>query len=128
MQNNKESFRFSYSAKEQEEIRRIREKYQPHSETEAEGKMDELRRLDAAVTRKGTIVSLIFGIAGCLVLGTGMSLVLTIGANWFVPGVLIGIVGLVLIALAYPVHEKIVRKERERIAPRILELTEELMK
>ena len=98
--------------------------------------MEKLRRLDAAVTKKATSLSLVFGVLGALILGTGMSLAMTeigrlIGLSegaamlW---GIAIGIVGIVLVGAAYPLYNRIVRRERERIAPEILRLTEELLK
>ena len=130
---NKEMFHYTYSAKEQEEIKAIRKKY---AVAEEEDKMAQLRRLDAGVTQKAQVVSLVFGIIGALVLGTGMSLAMTdlgeiLGAyaDWaMLLGILVGIVGIVLVCVAYPVYNRIVRKEREKIAPEILRLTDELMK
>ena len=46
--------------------------------------------------------------------------------QWFIPGVIIGIIGIVAVAMAYPLYIGITRKEREKIAPQILKLTEEL--
>ena len=43
-------------------------------------------------------------------------------------GVIIGIVGIVLVSLAYPIYNRTVKKEREKIAPEIIRLTDELMK
>ena len=43
-------------------------------------------------------------------------------------GIIIGIVGIVLVSLAYPLYNRIVKKEREKIAPEIIRLTDELMK
>jgi uncharacterized membrane protein YadS len=43
-------------------------------------------------------------------------------------GVAVGIVGMILIALAYPVYNRILKKERQRIAPEILQLTDDLLK
>ena len=131
---NKEAFRYTYSAKEQEEIKAIRSKYD--STERSEDKMARLRRLDAGVTEKATAVSLVLGILGALILGSGMSLILTdlpkylglSGSLSMVLGVAIGIVGIVLVCLAYPVYNSIVKKERERIAPEILRLTDELLK
>ena len=65
---NKNTFTYTYSAKQQEEVQRIRKKYLPPEED----KMEQLRRLDRSSTRKGTIVSIIVGAAGCLLLGVGM--------------------------------------------------------
>lgn len=118
-----ESFEFTYSAPEQEEIRKIREKYMPPEERKS--KMDKLRELDAGVTRKGSMVAIILGTLSALVMGTGMSMCMV----WamMVPGVAVGIIGMVGVAAAYPVYQKITEKERQRIAPEILKLTDELM-
>ena len=66
MENNNENkgFQYTYSAREQAELKRIREKYTPS--TEAEDKMERLRRLDASVTQKAQTIALIFGIIGAL--------------------------------------------------------------
>lgn len=128
---NKETFKYTYSAKVQDEIKAIRKKYVPN---EQEDKIAQVRRLDAGVTQKATMFSLILGIVGALILGTGMSLVMTdIGklvgiAHNMVLGVIVGVIGMVLVLLAYPVHNRITKKERERIAPEIIRLTDELMK
>lgn len=129
---NKESFEFTYSAKEQEEIKRIRNKYAVPEETE--DKMAQLRRLDASVYSKATTAALVIGIIGALVMGLGMSIVMTdIGAALgtilaMIVGVGIGIIGIVLVCLAYPMYTRTLKKEREKIAPEILRLTDELMK
>ena len=129
---NKEGFEFTYSAKEQEEIKRIRKKYA--APAEEEDKMVQLRRLDASVYSKATTAALVIGIIGALVMGLGMSIVMTdIGAALgtilaMVVGVGIGVIGIVLICLAYPMYIRTLKKEREKIAPEILRLTDELMK
>ena len=129
---NKEGFEFTYSAKEQEEIKRIRKKYA--APAEEEDKMVQLRRLDASVYSKATTAALVIGIIGALVMGLGMSLVMTdIGAALgtilaMIVGVGIGVIGIVLICLAYPMYTRTLKKEREKIAPEILRLTDELMK
>ena len=131
---NKETFIYTYSAKEQEEIKAIRKKYAAKEQTE--DKMAQLRRLDAAVTQKATSVSLVFGVIGALVLGMGMSLAMTdigtmIGLSEemaMLIGIVIGIVGIGLVCVAYPIYNRIVKKEQEKIAPEIIRLTDELMK
>lgn len=129
---NKESFEFTYSAKEQEEIKRIRNKYAVPEETE--DKMAQLRRLDAGVYSKATTAALVVGIIGALIMGLGMSIVMTdIGAALgtilaMIVGVCIGVIGIVLICLAYPMYTYTLKKEREKIAPEILRLIDELMK
>ncbi len=121
---NKESFSYTYSARQQEEIKRIRDRYLPPEED----KMEQLRRLDQSVTFKGTIVSIIVGIAGTLMLGIGMCCTMVWEGVWFIPGIVIGVLGIGVLALAHPVFTVITKKERDRIAPEILKLTEELMK
>ena len=120
---NKETFSYTYSAKEQEEIKKIREKYVPK---EAD-KMEQLRRLDAGVTQKGTAISLVVGIIGALILGTGMSMCM-VWTELFVLGIIVGIVGIIMVSAAYPLYSYVTKKEREKIAPEIIRLTDELMK
>ena len=131
---NKESFNYTYSAKEQEEIKRIRKKYTaPAAE---EDKMAQLRRLDASVYSKATTVALVVGIIGALIMGFGMSLVITdlgeiLGSRRdmaMVIGIIVGVIGGVLASLAYPIYNAIVKKKRKKIAPEIMRLTDELMK
>ncbi len=93
MDQNEETFEYRYSAKQQEEIEAIRRKYLPKEED----KMEQLRQMDKRVSRKGTIISII-----------------------------IGVIGIVMIALAYPLYERITKKERKKIAPLILKLADEL--
>ena len=121
--NKNESFHFTYSAKEQEEIKKIRQKYIPEN-----NKMDLLRRLDKSVTQKGTIYAIALGIIGSLLLGIGMCCTMVWSAVWFLPGIAIGIIGIGIMAVAYPAYNYITKKEREKIAPEILRLTDELMK
>lgn len=130
---NKENFSYTYSAQEQAEIKRIREKYAPP--VEAEDKMEILRRLDRKVTSKATTAALTVGIIGTLILGTGMSLIMTeLGAlfgSFFLAiavGLAMGIVGIFLVCLAYPIYNRTLQKGREKAAPEILRLTDELMK
>ncbi len=119
MENN-DKFEYTYSAKQQSELENIRKKYLPQEES----KMDRLRRLDESVTHPGTMISIIVGIVGTLIMGFGMCLCL----EWseFIPGVIIGVVGMVILAAAYPIYSKITQKQREKIAPEILRLTDEI--
>ena len=130
--NEKNGFHLTYSAREEEEVRRIREKYAPKEES----KLERLRHLDRSVTRRAEIFSLVFGVLGTLILGVGLSLVLsdlslTLGIGetaGLVVGILLGLLGGALASFAYPVYKSITLRERERLAPEILRLTEELLK
>ena len=136
MENNNENngFQYTYSAKEQAELRRIRDKYT--TPTEVEDKMARLRRLDASVTNTAQAVALVFGVIGTLILGFGMSLVMTelaenlgiSGDVAMVIGIIVGIVGGILASLAYPIYNAIVKAKRKKLAPEIIRLTDELMK
>lgn len=119
------TFQYTYSAKQQAEIENIRRKYAPS--TSNEDKMELLRRLDANVTKKPTMASIIIGVIGTLIMGTGMSFVLVWQGLLFVPGIVIGVIGIALLSTAYPVYNIILKKEREKAAPEILKLTEELL-
>ena len=134
--NNQEQngFTYTYSAKEQAELKRIREKYA--ASTEAEDKMARLRRLDASVTNTAQAVAIALGVIGTLILGFGMSLVMTELGKIFgsyrdmsmVIGIIIGVVGGVLASIAYPIYNAIVKVRRKKLAPEIIRLTDELMK
>ena len=118
----KDVFEYTYSATRQSEVQKIREKYLPKEVT----KLDQLRALDAGVTRRGTAVSLVHGVLYALVLGLGMSCCMVWAGAWFAPGIVIGCIGLAGVAATYPIYNHIVKQDRKRIAPEILRLTEEL--
>lgn len=122
MNQNKETFEYRYSARQQEEIEAIRKKYLP----EEEDKMEQLRKLDRQAARKGTITAIVVGVLGCLLLGVGMCCTMEWMDRWFVQGIVIGVIGIALIAAAYPLFNRITRKEREKLAPQILKLADEL--
>ena len=130
----KSGFTYIYSAKEQAELKRIRDKYT--APTEAEDKMTRLRRLDASVTNTAQAVALVFGVIGTLILGFGMSLIMTelsesLGFSEdvaMVIGIIVGIFGGALASLAYPIYNAIVKAKRKKLAPEIIRLADELMK
>ncbi len=129
MPNNNEqnTFRYTYSAKEQKEIQRIRKKYLPDEMSKSASKIDELRRLDRSANKKGIASAVIFGIVGVLILALGMACILEWDKVFFVPGLFIGGTGIVLIISCYPLYMHITRKERKKIAYEVLTLTDELL-
>lgn len=122
--NENESFSYIYSAEEQMEIKNIRQRYMPKEMD----KMEQLRKLDQSATQKGMTVSLVVGIIGTLLLGIGMCCTMVWEGIWFIPGIVIGIFGIGIVSLAYPLYDRITKKEREKIAPEIIRLTDELLK
>ena len=128
MENN-QSFEYTYSAQQQKEVEAIRKKYLPKEED----KMEQLKKLHYSATQKAQAASIASGVIGALVLGTGMSLCMTelgaaLGHFAIVLGILVGLIGLIMVALAYPIFNRVLKKERSRIAPEILRLSEELLK
>ncbi len=121
MHNNE--FNYTYSATKQQEIENIRKKYLPQQES----KFEKLRRLDRRTTSVATVWALFFGILGTLVMGGGMSMVMVAGGIWLIPGTVLGISGMAMAAGAYPVFRKVLKKQREKAAPEILKLTDELI-
>ncbi len=124
-----ETFKMTYSAQQQEEIQLIRQKYAPKEES----KMEQLRALDARVNQRATMVSILVGVVGAIIMGSGMSLVMTdigasLGSAALPLGIAVGAVGMVLLTLAYPLYNRTLKREREKVAPEILRLTDELMR
>ena len=95
--------------------------------------LDELKVLDKKGKKPANVFAYVFCSISAIIMGSGMSLVMpdignVIGLNdAMIPGVAVGVIGL-LMALAYPLYTRITEKERARIAPEILRLTDELMK
>ena len=96
-------------------------------------KLDALRELDTKVKRPANVFAYVFGSISAIIMGCGMSLVMTDLAaqlglgDMTVPGIAIGVVGLVLAIINYPIHKAILNARRQKYAPRILRMSEELM-
>ena len=126
------TFHYSYSAPVNKEVQEIRNKYLPPEED----KMETLRRLDRSAAQKAQITALTVGVVGTLLLGLGMSLAMTALGEILSPhsnvgiviGIIIGVIGTGILAAAYPVYQKVMKRERERIAPEVIRLSDELMK
>lgn len=116
------TFTYTYSSKQQEEIKKIRQKYMPHEES----KMDQLRKLDQSASQKGTVVSLAIGILSTLIFGVGLCCTM-VWKEYFISGIFIGIIGMIGMAMSYPIYQAITSKQRKKLAPEILRLSEELL-
>ena len=109
--------------------RRIREQYVERESTE----LDELRALDARVKRPATLFGYIFGGVGAIVMGSGMSLVMTeIGATLGIQsampiGIAVGAVGLVMALVNYPIYKRIISSRRKKHASEILAASEKII-
>ena len=121
---NKNTFEYTYSSERQKEIEAIRRKYEP----KAEDKMEQLRKLDRDTEKPGTIIAITVGVIGLLIFGAGLSLAMVWKETMLVVGVLVGLLGMILMASALPVYKIVTKKQREKVASQILALSEELMK
>ena len=120
----KERFAFTYSAKQQSEIEKIRNKYIQKEES----KMEKLIRLDKKAERPGAIASIILGVVGTLIMGVGMccTLVWNTSMEIFIAGIVIGIFGMGVAGVAYPTYKRVTKKERAKIADEMIALSNEL--
>ena len=116
-------FSYTYSAETKEELARIRRKYISQEETT----LEKVKKLDNSVTEKATIISISLGTMSTLVLGVGMCCCM-VWTQLFVLGIIIGLLGIAGICSAFPAYKYILKREREKIAPQILALTDEEMK
>ncbi|MBE6763487.1 MAG: dihydropteridine reductase [Ruminococcaceae bacterium] len=111
-------------------VQKIRAQYTEKESTE----LDALRALDAKVRRPADVFAYIFGSIGAIVMGSGMSLVMTdiaqtVGIpNPMVCGIVTGIVGLVMAVVNYPLHKRILGSRRKKYAAEILALSDTIMK
>ena len=110
-------------------VQKIRTQYTEKQHTE----LDELKVLDAKVKRPANTFAYIYGSVSAIVMGAGMSLVMTevgavIGITSMVPGIAIGVVGMGMALSTYPIYKKILNGRKKKYAPEILKLSEKVMK
>ena len=110
-------------------VQKIRTQYTEKQHTE----LDELKALDAKVKKPANVFAYIYGSLSAIVMGAGMSLVMTdIGSmiglnNAMVPGILVGILGMGMALTTYPIHKGMLNARKKKYAPQILALSEKLM-
>ena len=125
MKNNND-FEYKYVAPtsaERKEIEHIKNSYMPKSYSA--DKLARLRKLDGKVRNVPTMIALIFGIVGLLIFGTGLTLVLQ--WNLIVWGIVVGFVGVVPIALAYPMYIKVNNFLKNKYSEEIIKISDELL-
>ncbi len=110
-------------------VQKIRSQYTEKQFTQ----LDELKALDKKVKNPANVFAYIYGSVSAIIMGAGMSLVMTdIGATIGIsdpmfPGIAVGIVGLLLALTTYPLWKKILAGRRKKFAPQILELSQKLL-
>ena len=110
-------------------VQKIRSQYTENEHTE----LDALKALDAKVKKPANVFAYSYGSIGAVVMGAGMSLIMTdIGkmlgiVSAMVPGIAVGIVGLGMVCSTYPIYRKILASRKAKLAPQILALSEKLI-
>lgn len=110
-------------------VEKIRTQYTEKEHTS----LDELKALDAKVKRPANVFAYIFGTVGAIIMGSGMSLVMTDVAqtvgieNSMVFGIVVGVVGLAMTIINYPIYKGILGSRRKKYADKIIALSERLM-
>ena len=95
--------------------------------------LDELRRLDAKVKRPAYVFAYVFGSLSSIIAGAGMSLTMTdigatLGMTHTMPiGIAVGVVGLILAIVNYPIYKAILKSRKAKYAEQIIELSERIM-
>lgn len=110
-------------------VQKIRTQYTEKEHTQ----LDELKELDAKVKRPVNVFAYVFGCISAIIMGSGMSLVMTdIGemvgmTSPMVPGILIGIIGMIMALVNYPIYQKKLASRRAKYADRIMQLSDKIM-
>lgn len=111
-------------------VQKIRTQYTEKEHTQ----LDALKNLDKKVKKPANVFAYIFGTLGAITMGSGMSLVMTeIGSmigveNGMIPGILIGVIGLIIVIINYPIYKGILSSRRKKYADEIIALSDEIMK
>lgn len=111
-------------------VQKIRTQYMEKEHTG----LDELKELDTKVKRPANVFAYVFGSISAIIMGAGMSLVMTdIGAivgisNPMIPGIVIGVVGMVMAIINYPIYQGILGARRKKYADKIIALSDKIMK
>lgn len=111
-------------------VEKIRSQYTEAEHTE----LDTLKALDIKVKKPANVFACVYGSIGAVVMGAGMSLVMTdIGAilgitGTLVPGIALGIAGLIMCCTTYPIYKKILRSRKKKYAPQIIDLSDRIAK
>ena len=111
-------------------VEKIRSQYTQQENTD----LDALKALDARVKKPANVFGYVYGSIGAIVMGSGMSLVMTdIGTilgmtETLIPGIAVGVVGMVMALTTYPIYKKILNSRKKKYAARIMELSDRIMK
>ena len=119
MADNENRATYRYTAEEQREIDGFRRRYVPEV---SENNLETMREIDRQVTRRATLQAVLIGLAGMLVFGAGLAMVLSL--NLMVPGIVIGCIGIAVMAAMPALYGSLLKRERKKAAPKIQKLLE----
>ena len=119
MADNENRATYRYTAEEQREIDGFRRRYVPEA---SENNLETMREIDRQVTRRATLQAVLIGLAGMLVFGAGLAMVLSL--NLMVPGIVIGCIGIAVMAAMPALYGSLLKRERKKAAPKIQKLLE----
>ena len=111
-------------------VQKIRTQYTEKENTQ----LDALKKLDVKVKKPANIFAYVFGSISALIMGGGMSLVMTdVGdtlgiASPMVPGIVIGIIGMIMAIINYPIFKKFLSSRRNKYAKEIIALSDKIMR
>lgn len=111
-------------------VEKIRSQYTEAEHTD----LDALKALDSKVKKPANVFGFTYGSIGAIVMGAGMSLVMTdIGSflgmtETLIPGIAVGIAGLAMVLTTYPIYKKMLNSRKKKYAGQIMELSERIMK
>ena len=112
------------STNEKQYVEKVLNKYTEKKST----KLEELRELDKKASKPATLFSAIFGTIGSLVLGFGMCVAMEVilaGYMWI--GIIVGLVGILMVSINYPIYKINLKKGKAKYADKITELSNELL-
>lgn len=110
-------------------VQKIRTQYTEREHTE----LDALKQLDKQAKAPANRFAFVFGILGALILGSGMSLIMTdissvLGLSQpMVPGIVVGVIGMLMVSINYPIYKKLLASRRKKYADRIIALSNSIM-
>ena len=110
-------------------VQKIRTQYTEKENTQ----LDELKALDVKVKRPANVFAYVFGSLSAMIMGAGMSLVMTnIGSiigieNTMVPGIVVGVVGMIMAIINYPIYKNMLASRREKYAEKVIALSDKII-
>ena len=110
-------------------VQKIRTQYTEKEHTD----LDALKALDTKVKRPANVFAYLFGSLSAVVMGAGMSLVMTDIAETvgihdpMLYGIVIGIIGILMAIINYPIYKGILGSRRKKYAHEIIALSDKLM-